>query len=727
MMMTTLSVNLKNCYGIDELKKTLDFTKSKANLIYAPNGVMKTSLARTFLDISNGKEPQEKLFNKLVEYNIKFNDVEVNKNQILVIQPFDQIFESKNISTLLVNTDKKRIYDNAFKEILTSKKKLTTTLNKISKVKVNDIENQICKDFNCSSIFEAIENIVELNLGNDAFGNIDYKQLFDLKVMELVQTDEIQVDIAEYTEKYNELIDKSDLFHKGVFNPTKASTISAALKKENFFKANHKIILNGSTDTLTEHEDFHSFIEAEKEKLLGDGKLKTINEKLIGGAAPVKYFQEILETYPEISSELANIDKLKKIVWSSYYISNKELFDELLNQFNNSKEELKKIELEAGSENTLWQEAVITFKERFHVPFDISIENKINAVLGTKAPNIVFTFTEPETNNKVTFDRGQLNTLDFLSIGERRAMYLLYVIFEFKARAKRKDNTIIVIDDIADSFDYKNKYAIIEYLKEISEEDSFRMIVLTHNFDFYRTFQARVLDTAKWDNSYIAQKFENKIKLIKGGQKTVSNPFDLWKNKYHEIPAILISMIPFVRNLIEYKDGTTCDSYNNLTSMLHIKEDTNDLKIKDLDKIIGGVIKPKALNTDVFGNENLIIDLIYSTADELSNTSCNDEVCLERKVALSIAIRLKAEEFMFTNVKDKSKVKAPQTGKLFDRLIKENTPFTEHFLKIKRVLNQVILITPENIHLNSFMYEPLMDMSDHHLVTLYKSIKTLEW
>ncbi len=30
-------------------------------------------------------------------------------------------------------------------------------------------------------------------------------------------------------------------------------------------------------------------------------------------------------------------------------------------------------------------------------------------------------------------------------------------------------------------------------------------------------------------------------------------------------------------------------------------------------------------------------------------------------------------------------------------------------------LHQVILMTPENIHLNSFMYEPILDMSDDHL------------
>ena len=34
-------------------------------------------------------------------------------------------------------------------------------------------------------------------------------------------------------------------------------------------------------------------------------------------------------------------------------------------------------------------------------------------------------------------------------------------------------------------------------------------------------------------------------------------------------------------------------------------------------------------------------------------------------------------------------------------------------------------MTPENIHLNSFMYEPILDMSDQHLRDLYKKAKNL--
>jgi ABC-type lipoprotein export system ATPase subunit len=50
----------------------------------------------------------------------------------------------------------------------------------------------------------------------------------------------------------------------------------------------------------------------------------------------------------------------------------------------------------------------------------------------------------------------------------------------------------LIIDDIADSFDYKNKYAIIEYLQEIAEDKNFKMLILTHNFDFFRSIQMRL-------------------------------------------------------------------------------------------------------------------------------------------------------------------------------------------------------------------------------------------
>jgi len=46
-----------------------------------------------------------------------------------------------------------------------------------------------------------------------------------------------------------------------------------------------------------------------------------------------------------------------------------------------------------------------------------------------------------------------------------------------------------VIDDLADPFDYKNKYAIIQYLKEMADHTNFELVLLPHNFDFSNSEQ----------------------------------------------------------------------------------------------------------------------------------------------------------------------------------------------------------------------------------------------
>jgi len=723
--MDELSIKLKNCYGINSFKHKFSFAKSNANLIYAPNGVMKTSLAKTFQRLSDEKEPEEKLYNRQPEYEIKLDGEVIAADEILVVQPFDSGYESRNISTLLVNSAQKALYDAAYNEVLIARQGLIAKLNSLSKLKKEDIEGQLTKDFSCDNIFDALEVLKEYAGGNEDYAKLPYKTVFDDKVLGLLNEQAVSESIQDYTARYNELLEQSSLFKKGKFNPGNASTVSKLLKKECFFDAQHKLLLNGKAELVSNQVDLDALFEQESDAILGDGALKVISQKIVGGVAPIKAFQVLLEQTPQLAAELADLDNLRKVLWASYYINEKDVFDGLLDSFNQHRVELTAIEEQAHLEDTLWHEAQGVFKDRFHVPFGVDIESHTNAILGTTAPNMVFTF-EGDNGEPIRFNRGQLNSLDCLSMGERRAMYLLYVIFEFKARLKAGQRTVIIIDDIADSFDYKNKYAIIEYLKELADEDLFRLVVLTHNFDFYRTFQSRVLAKGQWDNSFVAQRNADAVILLKGGSKDVASPFDLWKEQFPNNSAMLVSMIPFVRNLIQYKDGNGSTTYQQLTSLSHIKSDTRDLKLSDLEAAIGEVIQEKPLG-DEFNKNELVIDHIYSTATDLAAVDHDDTISLENKVTLSIAIRLKAEEFMWRHVRDCSVIRGNQTNKLFDRLCQENADIDSGFPPVRKVLSQVSLMTPENIHLNSFMYEPLMDMSIHHLVDLFNTVNNLEW
>ncbi len=119
-----------------------------------------------------------------------------------------------------------------------------------------------------------------------------------------------------------------------------------------------------------------------------------------------------------------------------------------------------------------------------------------------------------------------------------------------------------------------------------------------------------------------------------------------------------------------------------------------------------------------------VIDLIYEVAEDVLKDSNPTEVNLENKISISIAIRLKAEEYMWSIVTDKTPIRGSQTGKLYDRFYNEKKHDISFQNKIK-ILGSVNLMTPENIHLNSFMYEPLMDMSNYHLSKLYTEVKKL--
>lgn len=62
-----------------------------------------------------------------------------------------------------------------------------------------------------------------------------------------------------------------------------------------------------------------------------------------------------------------------------------------------------------------------------------------------------------------------------------------------------------------------------------------------------------------------------------------------------------------------------------------------------------------------------------------------------------------------------------QTRYLFDKY-KDNFWLADEKWKL---LKRVVLISPENIHLNSFMYEPILDMSEVELKSLYCDLKAI--
>ena len=515
---------------------------------------------------------------------------------------------------------------------------------------------------------------------------------------------------------------KSTFFRKGVFTHNNASDIAKNLESNGFFKANHSVYLriNGKKTEVASLQDLEAAIQAEKDLILTDESLKSAFEaidKQLQKNADLRNFRTCLEKNQVVLSELANPARLKQKLWVQYLIRSKDAYKDVLSSFNDGKEKIAKIVAQAKEERTKWAEVISIFNERFSVPFVVRMDNQEDVILKSDAPSICFDFLEnPEDRTSATAPIDETYLKKVLSSGERRALYILNIIFEVEARKASNQNTLFVVDDIADSFDYKNKYAIIEYLSDVSAEDGFQQLILSHNFDFYRTVSSRL--NLKRESRILASK-ENGVITLHQEKYQRSSPFSYWKQHLTE-NSMLIASIPFLRNLAEFSGDDT--SYNKLTSLLHLKADTNQFSVADLETLIKVILNDQA-ELSLPNPTTIVKDLIYDVSSRIvigNNITAN----LEEKVTLSIAIRLKAEEFMISKINDTPfwhGISSNQTITLIKRYKNDFPGETETI----QLFDQVNLMTPENIHLNSFMYEPILDLSTQHLKRLFTKIDDL--
>ncbi len=719
----TVKINLEHCYGIKKLEASFDFSGSSSFVVYAPNGVMKSSFAKSFQDLSIGVESKDRIFKdrKTQRSITDGTNAELEKECVFVIEPYNQAFKSQKISTLLVNKDLKEQYDKTYQEIEEKKEALLKELKSVSGIK-SGIEEEFARTFtnDPKEFFVSLSRVKSEVFDHkpSQLDAIQYQKVFNEKVIDLLDSKEFKASLAEYMQTYDQIVSSSTFFKKGVFNHNNASDIAKSLKDNGFFKADHSVYINSEKTRreIKTEADLESVIQKEKEEILQNPALtksfEEIDKKLTKNK-DLKDFREYLGKNKFLLSELENLPRLKQKLWVAYLATNIAAFKNLVDAYETGKAEIEKIISIARIERTKWLNVIAIFNERFSVPFIVKMANQDDVILKSEAPNIVFEFKDGENGKSLTVSEDEL--VPVLSNGERRALYILNIIFEVEARKEAKQKTLFVVDDIADSFDYKNKYAIIEYLKDISDEVDFYQIILTHNFDFYRTVSGRLNLGRK--NKLHTIKSNEFVKLTQ--EKYQKNPFIFWKENLHE-DEMLIASIPFVRNLAEYCGYEAREK--KLTSLLHIKPDTDAITVLDLQDIIKEVLVDKS-TLSLPQPERKVKDLIYALADQIKDDA-SEVMELEKKIVLSIGIRLKAEEFLIKKINDSAAVlgiTSNQTRELTE-LFKNRFPDETEAL---RLMKQVNLMTPENIHLNSFMYEPILDLANGHLRQLYIKLSEL--
>lgn len=726
--MDKLKINLERCFGISKFQHEFDLTKGNNTiLIYAPNGTMKTSFAKTMSGIAT--DPPKKGFicdllhpDALSIHEILVDDAPIESKTIFVIDAEKPDYDSTSyFSTFLASSELKSEYDSIYSEL--DKEKDTFLKRLKDKMRSSDCEEEFISTFRTNekdSFFSCLLLLEKEITKAHIFYEFKYNDIFDKKGNVKKFIEKHSDSIASYFQNYTDLLSKSNFFHtKGnyTFGTYQATELQKTVQDGSFFGVDHKIILQGG-DEITSTEQLTSLIESEKKKLLEDEKLKKSFEavtKAIDVNEEVRLFKNVIQKDPTIIASIHHYEEFKKEVWLGYLTSEDLKSDviRLIDLYKQKVEELQKILIEARKQQDIWTKILQLYKDRFYVPFKVDIANQEDIILKQNSAKLKFEYIENDGNS---ISKSKDEMVKILSRGELRAFYILQMLFEIEARAKQPNQTLLIFDDIADSFDYQNKYAIIEYIKDLHQHSSnkFISIILTHNFDFYRTVSSR-LNLCK--NVFMAAKETNGDITLKEGIYRYKSPFIIATSHASE-DSYYISLIPFVRNLIEFSCGNKSPEYIALTSCMHKKKDTLMLKDSDISIILKrytGGQEWKRTDTDT-----PIYDIIMKTANVIRENPNVDEVHIENKIVLSIAIRLRAEFYMYKRLIAAGKTEADleidinQESK-WRKMYNDTFPSDEK----NNILERVNMMTPENIHLNSFMYEPLIDMSIHHLIKLY--------
>lgn len=731
-----------NCYGIQNF--TLDeirYSHSNKAIIYAPNGVMKSSLARTFEQLSKNELPIDRIYpDRLAQFDITYrnhnithntNKSEFNQLNTFVINSFDEAYQSDNISNLLVDSNLRSSYEKLIKSFEKDLSTFLSLIRKKSNIPMRTLLTTIIEDFDLTDTDDWIDVLIKLEkrVTNYSFDtqldDVRYVEIFNDKTSDLFNDPSFIKNISIYVNRVNELLEESMILSNN-FNDHNAIELGKTFDKHNLFASSNKIVLNNGKE-ISNTQEWNEVLNEELKNIKNDSLISNVYEQIskkINKNAQASVLRNALASNEYLVMQLNNISELKKNLWLNYFKSVDTNYKDLLDSIKIYKSEIENLMNDANSNKTLWQSTIKEFNNRFQTPYKLQIQNQANVILKNEIPQVMFVYEDADRK----INKTHAEMMKILSMGERRALYLLNVLFDIRTVINetqiKKQHTLVILDDIADSFDYKNKYSIIEYINDISDNQYIDILLLTHNFDFYRTVRNRI--GIKSINSFIVQRHNSdEIKMSTFGytkdvfQAKVVSLLRSGKLDTIEKKKWLVAGIPFLRNISEYLNKE--EDRDTLTKFLHIKEGTEDYQLEDLWVIYQNIIACKPLTG--IDPETNVINLIFELAN---NIACekSELVNLENKIVMSIAIRLKCEQVMIKIAKIKSvtlnESTSNQTRHWFNAL---NSHVTD---EESLIFERVLMTTSENIHINAFMYEPIIDISDWHLKNIYENLLVFE-
>lgn len=719
-----------NGFGILKLDIEHTNTFEQNAIIYSSNGTFKSSFSHAFhhLSLGTGDTVTDRLnidkttngFKCKIEIDGKiYGETDQIPNLIVYSRELNEDsnwMKEDTVNQLIVSKEYKKELEKINKSISSIRGYFDAQIksNKLDTILQSNTEAMKFDDF--TSLDDLIQNIEDL----ENLEEIDFPKEFDLK--KLSQKAYAAIDTKDFESSAKSLVNyvekeiKGRFFDKD-FGIDGSLSIVKEFQKINFLNQYRKIVLidreTSEEYIFDDHIKFAEFINLEIEKIIGSNpeikKQKESLDKVIGNtveSGKIKENLKDLEWIKFYSNGRKNIihSALKRILDKETILNHK---NELIGQRKN----VRALEKKVVGEKTDFETALNIHKLRFKPPFSISIENKMNTILNLSLPEFII---KPNKNLESKKDYNETRTI--LSTGERNAFDIINLIVKYETIANKK-KAIVILDDIVESFDYGNRIAFIEYIKEMNDYGS-KVIVLTHNFEFYRTLTKRLDKVFKQFSCYNTNGL---ITITKGTDLYFKNG-SMFKisdrsNESHRnltFEESFISSLPFVREVSEFTD--TEEKY---TDLFHIKEVSKNITVSQvINDIKSSFFKYEICDSakSLLTLDKNYYDFVIETCENVSKKQIGN-FDIYRKIILAIGCRIKVEKLMinddYTLLHDITK---DQTRKLYKKI---GLGLTEEF---SGIVERVLLCTSEFIHLNAFLYEPLVDIPPSELVMLFKDL-----
>lgn len=717
----------ENVFGIKKLN--IDNSFKRCNVVYAPNGTAKTTLCdglvairdhsscRDVLDASAPNPCYELVIDGVV-YNETHANIPLNILSYSGVKEYDLI-NDPSLSVLAIPESVKN-------KIRILKKKYDFLMNKVEAA----FSASFPKSYMKPHFIKALRNMAssdrtDKELLYDCVVNVDLKSvkpfLFNLEETDFFKTSntEVKKKISDVNVKRNAIIYDSiiktkmndDVLDNEFKLDNLVNVYNSAVENYYFDKdGKRQFYINKKPYGL---DEIKTLINLKEKQIYGSKEaeegFKAVT-KALGRNEEVRSFRDdVLKKHQSLCIEMKNYNHmLERMLVTILGVKNVKAIDSVKRKIVKIKQEIDTLISSSprGSRiNLLWEKYKHLFQNK---KFDLVIKNKKDVYLGLEGP--VFAKCYPGTSKEiVSVEESRFCT------GEIRLFNFINFIIEVESKIANRENFTIMLDDPVESFDYKNKYGIIEYIIEISKCPRAQIVILTHNFDFYRS----ICTALSWDNynlnKYFGYRYDNKDVIFylvnnKRYYFTVVD-FNRWKSNVNSVT--FFALVPFMRNIIQLSKNRK--AVKKLDEYFHYKDSMESIDNSFVfDKL------EKKLNCNIQSG-NLIFSRTDSYLSSLSNvvhsiclTGNIDETALEYKIVNGLFLRIFLERYLwkkyYIKVRRKPRVSKEdinrRTRTLIDKCIKVNAIQDNELYKVE----EINVICPAYIHVNSFMYEPLIDV-----------------